>query len=385
MIRVRSFVKLCSGCGAQPELELVKNHILKFLTREPIVPLFRPFQHGATTIFMLHRFADAAYGNRGHSIEALRANLSFLRRHKFRLIGLPELLRDIDEGRLGSAVLFTVDDGYADFARVAAPVFAEFDCPVTVFTTTGFIDGGLWMWWDKIIWACTRSKKSSVQLQIGGNAFCYTLDSSGTRLAAAADLTERLKRYEDGVMQRAIDDLLRAADVELPPDLPDMFLPLTWNDISRLGKEGVTFGPHTVSHPILSQVDDARSCTELEGSWQRLRTATSSAIPVFCFPNGDYASFTDRERRTVKAMGMRACVLAEQHFTTLAHARSAALEFTTELPRFAYPDDLAQFRQIVSGMERMKNSLRNILPSSPSPAEATDAFHQSVLPVASGR
>src|SRR5690348_4551652 len=144
----------------------MKNAILKFLTNESIAPLFRPFQQGAVTIFMLHRFADAEYGNRGHSIEALRANLSFLRRHKVRLIGLPELLRDLDEQRSGSAVAFTVDDGYGDFARVAAPVFSEFECPVTVFITTGFVDGGFWMWWDKIIWACTESRRSAIQLQI---------------------------------------------------------------------------------------------------------------------------------------------------------------------------------------------------------------------------
>ena len=352
----------------------MKGRILKLLTKDSIVPLFRPFQHGAVTIFMLHRFADEAFGNRGHSIEFLRANLSFLRRHKFKLIGLPELLRDLDEKRLGPAVVFTVDDGYGDFARVAAPVFAEFDCPVTVFATTGFIDGGFWMWWDKIIWACTQSRRSSVQLRIDGNAYRYTLDGSARRWSAAANLTERLKRYPDRIMQSAIEDLLCAAEVELPPELPDMFLPMTWNDVSRLGKEGVTFGPHTVSHPILSQVDDARSCAELEGSWRRLRAATSAAIPVFCFPNGDYASFTDRERRTVKAIGMRACALAEQHFTTLAHAQSAGAGFTTELPRYAYPDDVAQFRQIVSGMERMKRGLRSLLPSSPSAAQTRSAL-----------
>src|SRR5690348_11430708 len=165
----------------------VKNGMLKFLTKESIVPLSRPFQRGAVTIFMLHRFADAAFGNRGHSIKALRANLSFLRKHKFRLIGLPELLRDLDEQQLSPAVVFTVDDGYGDFARVAAAAFAEFDCPVTVFLTTGFIDGGFWMWWDKIAWACTQSKRSSVQLQIGDDVYRYTLDSSASREGAATD------------------------------------------------------------------------------------------------------------------------------------------------------------------------------------------------------
>lgn len=345
----------------------MKSGILSVLTREPIAQLFRPFQHGAVTIFMLHRFADSEYGNRGHSIDGLRANLSFLRRHHFRLLGLPELLNELDECRLGSApaVVFTVDDGYGDFARVAAPVFAEFDCPVTVFTTTGFIDGGFWMWWDKIIWALSESKRKSVELQVGPDCYGYSLDSRAARWRASTDLIERVKKYPDAVMHAAIDDLLRLADVALPRELPRMFLPMTWDEISHCANQGVTFGPHTVTHPLLSRVDDARSLAELHGSWARLRAATSAAIPVFCYPNGDYASFTDRERHTIESMGMRASVTAEQHFTTSAYARVGPAAVTTvELPRYCYPDESFQFRQIVSGIERVKRNLRGLLHSS---------------------
>jgi peptidoglycan/xylan/chitin deacetylase (PgdA/CDA1 family) len=345
----------------------MKTEILKLLTRDPIVPLFRPFQVGAFTIFMLHRFADDAFGNPGHSIDVLRANLAFLRRHRFRLIGLPDLLQELDEHRVNSVpgVIFTVDDGYGDFARVAAPVFAEFDCPVTVFVTTGFVDRGSWMWWDKIIWAISETTRPSVELQVDRDCYRYGLGDAAARGRAAKDLIERLKRVPDVAMQAAIDDLLLRTDVELPRALPRRFLPMTWGDVSRCASRGVTFGPHTVTHPILSQVDDGRARAELEDSWQRLRSATSAAIPVFCYPNGDYASFTDRERHTLRSMGMRASVLAEQHFTTSRHAPADALQSTVELPRFAYPDDQVQFRQIVAGIERLKQTVRDALTSPP--------------------
>ena len=51
---------------------------------------------------------------------------------------------------LNRAVAFTIDDGYVEQATVAAPVFAEFDCPVTTFVTSGFLDRALWFWWDQI-------------------------------------------------------------------------------------------------------------------------------------------------------------------------------------------------------------------------------------------
>jgi len=341
----------------------VKRDILRLLTREPIVPLFRPFQRGVATIFMLHRFADSAYGNDGHSVAVLRTHLGYLRRHRYRIIGLPQLLDELDERRLPTApaVVFTVDDGYGDFARVAAPAFAEFDCPVTVFVTTAFIDGGFWMWYDKISWALLESKRTSVTVDVLGTAHAYPLGSVAARLWAASDLIERLKRVPEPVAQCAVNELLRLSDLELPAEIPNRFLPMTWDDVSRCAGQGVTFGPHTVTHPILSQVDDRRAIAELTDSWERLKDSTTAAIPVFCYPNGDYASFTERERRALTSMGMRAAVLSDERFTTSRLARPNGAPSTIELPRFPYPDDTTQFRQIVGGMERLKQTVRSVL------------------------
>lgn len=346
----------------------MKQEVLRLLTREPIVSLFHPFQRGAVTIFMLHRFADADYGNTGHQVDILRANLAFLRRHHYRIIGLPELLDELDEQQLSPApaVVFTVDDGYGDFARVAAPVFAEFDCPVTVFVATGFIDGGFWMWYDKIGWAFAESPRADVAIDVRGVRHRYSLDSPDARLHAAEDLTEELKRVPEPVAQSVVEELFRLLDVQLPREIPDRFLSMTWSDVSRCAEQGVTFGPHTITHPILSQVDDERARDEITGSWQRLTSATTAAIPVFCYPNGDFASFTDRDRRTLTSMGMRAAVLAEEHFTTSRLAHSSAARATIELPRFPYPDDTAQFRQVVGGIERLKRTMRGTLGASAS-------------------
>lgn len=347
-----------------------KRNLLTLLTRESIVPLFRPFQWGAVTVFMLHRFADTAYGNTGHQVEILRANLGFLRRHHYRIIGLLDLVEELERDRLPSApaVVFTVDDGYGDFARVAAPVFAEFDCPVTVFLTTSFVDGGFWMWNDKVSYAFAESKRPSLAIELEHARYEYSLHSTAARLCGADDLIEKLKRVPQSVAQSLIAELFRMSEVELPAEIPRRFMPMTWNDVSRCAGQGVTFGPHTISHPILSQVDDERAALEIQGSWQHLREQTSAAIPVFCYPNGDYASFSDRDRRTIASIGMRAAVIYDEHFATSRWAHANASPGTLELPRFPYPDDTAQFRQIVGGMERLKQTVRSVMHSSSRPS-----------------
>ena len=347
-----------------------KRNLLTLLTRESIVPLFRPFQWGAVTVFMLHRFADSAYGNTGHQVEILRANLSFLRRHHYRIIGLLDLVEELERDQLPSApaVVFTVDDGYGDFARVAAPVFAEFDCPVTVFLTTAFVDGGFWMWNDKVSWAFAESKRPSLTIELLQGRYEYSLRGTTARLSGTEDLTEKLKRVPHPVAQSLIDELLRVAEVELPAEMPRRFMPMTWNDVARCADRGVTFGPHTISHPILSQVDDERAALEIHDSWQYLKAKTSTAIPVFCYPNGDYASFSDRDRRTIASIGMRAAVIYDEHFATSRWVHAKPSSGALELPRFPYPDDTAQFRQIVGGMERLKQTVRSVVQSSSRPS-----------------
>ena len=136
--------------------------------------LMNPFARGVATIFMLHRFTATGSGP-GHSVTLLTEQLAHLRRQRYRLIGLPELLAELAEaGRpLPPTVAFTVDDGYADFATLAAPVFAEFDCPVTVFLATGFLDGELWLWWDRVRCSFKRALRRTCSLTLDGETLHY--------------------------------------------------------------------------------------------------------------------------------------------------------------------------------------------------------------------
>jgi peptidoglycan/xylan/chitin deacetylase (PgdA/CDA1 family) len=217
------------------------------------------------------------------------------------------------------------------------------------------------MWNDRVSWAFSESTRPSIAIDILENRYQYSLRDGTARSYGAADLTEKLKRVPQPVLQSILDELLRVAEVELPTEIPRRFLPLTWSDVSRCASQGVTFGPHTITHPILSQVDDARAAFEIQGSWQRLRDNTAAAIPVFCYPNGDYASYSDRERRTLASVGMRAAVVYDEHFATSRWAHARGVQNTLELPRFPYPDDTAQFRQIVGGMERLKQRVRSVV------------------------
>ena len=99
-------------------------------------------------------------------------------------MSLSDLVEHVEQNKRleQHAVVFTVDDGYADFADIASPVFAAYDCPVTVFLITDFVSGRLWNWWDKVDWVFRESKRDALNFEIAGENLACTgrALSSGT-------------------------------------------------------------------------------------------------------------------------------------------------------------------------------------------------------------
>jgi peptidoglycan/xylan/chitin deacetylase (PgdA/CDA1 family) len=341
----------------------MKNLLLAQFARDPVVGLLRPVRPRAATIFIFHRFADADTGSPGHDPAALRRNLAFVRRHRLHVVPLADLIATLeagDEPRPGT-VVFTIDDGYADFAHVAAPIFAEFDCPSTVFLVSGFVDGSIWLWWDQIEYMFHQTQRRHVALDLEGRPFRATWTTGTEALTRAWNLAEMLESVSDRSRQRVLIELATQLEVSPPARAPAAFAAMTWDDVRRCEGMGVTFGPHTVSHPILARVDDARAAFEVRESWARVRAQTAAPVPVFCYPNGSASMFGERDVQAVQACGLRAAVTTTPRHVTRKQYR-AAPDARFLLPRLAYFDDLPHFAQMVSGVEWVKAIARAMTP-----------------------
>lgn len=336
----------------------MKRTALRLLTRPAVAAVVRPVLRNHATIFMLHRFHDPERGVPGHAPEVVRRGLAYLRRHRYDLIGLEEMFRRSREGiPLEGSVVFTIDDGYRDQAAIAGPLFAEFDCPVTVFLTTGFLDRLLWFWWDRIEYVFAITTRTSLQTVLSGKEVDYHWDDDPGRRRARLDFTARCKEVPDAEKLAAITRLAAAAGVELPEAVPPEYAPMSWDDARAWEARGMRFGPHTVTHPILARADDAQAERELRESWLRLKTELAAPSPVFCYPNGRRQDFGRREVAVLESLGFSGAVIGEPGY---ADARRLAADpgARFEVPRFSYQEDIPNLVQCVSGMERVKSLLR---------------------------
>jgi peptidoglycan/xylan/chitin deacetylase (PgdA/CDA1 family) len=132
---------------------------------------------------------------------------------------------------------------------------------------------------------------------------------------------------------------------------------MSWEIARRSERAGMTFGCHTVSHPILSRTSDDQARHELTNSWQRLQAEVERPVRVFCYPNGRLEDFGEREIELLRGLGFRGAVVGVPGYVEARRLRERS-DDRWRVRRFSWPDNSADLLQYVGGFERFKEILR---------------------------
>lgn len=339
---------------------LLKQAALRLLSMPGVTAPLYPLMRGQAAVFMLHRFHEPDRGIEGDSPSELGKALEMLRRRRYELVALDEVFARLrGEGPpLRRAVAFTIDDGYAEQADVGAPVFAAYDCPVTTFVASGFLDGTLWYWWDRIAYVFASTKRSHLRIRIATDAMELRWADARGRDAAQADFIAQCKRVPDTEKHRAIAALAAAAEVDVPVRPPASAAPMSWETLRKCEARGMTFGPHTVTHPILARTTDEVSQFELEESWRRLEAEARKPVKIFCYPNGGDADFGLREVTKLKEMRFTGAVVGAWGLANAAELQQDGGNGAFRMKRFPFPNHVPGVVQCTSGLERLKVIMR---------------------------
>jgi peptidoglycan/xylan/chitin deacetylase (PgdA/CDA1 family) len=257
-------------------------------------------------ILMYHRFdwvPDAA--------RALATQCAHLR-SAYTPISMAAAASHIEEGQPfpPNAVAVTVDDGHADFERIALPVLREYAIPVTLYLATDFVDGDDWLWFDRIEYALRAARGPAFVEPRSGRELPIT--TRAERSAAFAAIVECAKSLPDAARRRLPAEIAAALDVVVPAVPPPEYAAVGWESVRRMGEAGVEIGAHTRSHPILSRLPDAAALEEeIGGSARRIAEMTGTAPQHFCYPNGRAEDLSREAVELVRAAGFRTAVTTE--------------------------------------------------------------------------
>ena len=334
----------------------IKGMTIRALASRPVSALMAPLLENRASIFMLHRFRDGESGLNGiHDPQMLRACLEELRRARVPVMSLDALVTLAIQGQRipRGTVSFTMDDGFWDQGEIGAELFLEYDIPVTVFLITGLQDGVLWPWDDRLGYIYEKTEKKRLNLKLAGHSLCQQLGPGpDLRRVAMRETRAIFKTLPFEELEKELAVVAEQAELTIPRAPPEKHRPLGWEAIKKLEQRGVMFGPHTVSHGIVSRMSEETARWELLEGWQQLKARIRSPVNIYGWPTGRDADFGPREIAIVRDAGFRAAVATEDDYAFFPADTSSDAMFS--LRRFGLPGSTAEFLKYRSWLERGK-------------------------------
>lgn len=323
--------------------------MLRRLAGALLGPLARELTGSRPRILFYHRFSPG--GVRALRPDDLEAQLAFLCRHFS-----PVPLARITEALAGGAplprraVALTIDDGYRDFIDYAYPLLERYEVPATFYVVSGFAAGRLWLWFDRLRFVCEHASTPVLAIRDPAAAGAYPLSSAADRERTWDRLATRCLSLPTAAREALIAEAARAGEVALPAGPPPGFAAASFPELGRLDPALVEIGAHTVSHPILSQCDDAEIEREVGGSVRELATALGRPVRAFCYPNGRPEDFDARAVAAVAAAGCTSATASTGMLVPAAADRYA-------LPRFGAASERSTFRHELDGLTALQARL----------------------------
>lgn len=246
-----------------------------------------------------------------------------------------------------------MDDGYLDQAQIAAPIFLEYNCPVTFFVITGMLDQTIWPWDAQASWIIESSTKTSLESSTIIKRLGINHNDITNKREFRRSIQNTIKKIDAENIPEILQQLADAAGVTIPDNPPLEHQPMNWENARQLEQQGIRFAPHSVSHNILSQLSHKSMEQEIDQSWQVISSKLAKPLKVFCYPNGRTIDFGTREIETLKKAGYLGAVSTTPDFV-MNDKKSG--EHIYSLPRIALPDNMTDFIKYCSWMKCVRGA-----------------------------
>jgi len=258
------------------------------------------------------------------SSDMFRAQMQHLAR-RFRFVTLDQLAAgDLPANGDKYCAGVTFDDGYRDNFLFAYPILKELGIPATIFLATGYIGTGEIPWYDKVrlafkLTACKRICFT----EVGGPE--GAIETQEQKLQVLARMLNWLRGLDEKTRSQILNELYRELRVPESLTLPNVML--NWEDVRRMSKDGVGFGAHTITHPVLSGLPKQQLEREILGSKKTVEDRLQLPVKHFAYPFGKHFDYGPIAKQVVQDAGFATAV-------TTVYGVNGPAEDRFELKRF---------------------------------------------------
>lgn len=234
--------------------------------------------------------------------DVFEKQIRFLKRY-YKIVDLADLnqLEQLDRTSPSDLIVITFDDGYRNNYRYAAPILKKYDVPATIFLATDYIVNNRLLWYDKLSWILykavnlpdsRRLMKFELSQEIIGEVERFLAADSFGRVSILRSLVALLKAYSAQEREEVIKRLAEACRVNTWPGDEDRPM-LSWEEVREMSKHGISFGSHTMSHPVLSTISTSEVRKEIVESKKVIEDQIQKPVTTFAYPYGKYTDYTD--------------------------------------------------------------------------------------------
>lgn len=243
--------------------------------------------------------------------EAFEAQMTWAKRN-FEVLSFRDLEACDREGRPWPkrALIVTFDDGYRDNFTHAFPILRGLGLPATIFLTTGHIGQKQLFWWDAIAYCFKKTALHEVRLPELGDTV-YPLTTPPQRRKAIDAALAWAKTAPEAVRQGFVAHLPAALNFEMPAAVADG-MHLSWDEVRQMAQNGIEFGSHTVTHPILSRVEAPQLRHEACHSKATIESEVGQPVLSFAYPAGTRQRRDEAAHAIIKECGYHFAVVYDQ-------------------------------------------------------------------------
>ena len=207
-------------------------------------------------------------------------------------------------------VIVTFDDGYQDNYLYAFPILKKHGVPATIFLTTGFIGTTNMLWHDRLAWILYNANGGNFKSFNGLNQNlvdeinAFAAGSLNEKIKTLFRLSDILKKYDESRRTETLAKLEVHLNVTKRPN-ENIHPMLSWQQVREMAAAGISFGSHTVNHPVLTQLSTDQALMEIVESKQKIEENIGCAVKVFAYPYGKNTDISLEIVRLIKNCGYK--------------------------------------------------------------------------------
>ena len=240
-------------------------------------------------ILRYHRIFDDNDQERFYKLGINKTNfdkqMHYLKRN-YHILRMEEAVRILEDNEaiLPGYIVITFDDGYKDNWLNAYPVLVKYNIPAAIYLTTEYIGTSRLLPWDRLRYIVSHSELPQIKIPMFKSK-TFDISTHRRRVESFYQLKACLKEVDEEVKNQIINDLETQLVNGYPEESKrDMFL--SWDDVKKMSENNISFGGHTLTHPLMTRVSLEEARTQINKSKQDIEARLDSQVTTFAYPGG---------------------------------------------------------------------------------------------------